>query len=444
MSRILALCAVLLLPALDPATAFGRCAGFNASTLDIGDVPKARWRTDYPASVGTVSRPWQGIDFRTEPQRYLLAVLDTLKPHFKRDGRKLVGTTGEDWWISLWLDYTTSGREPFMGLTKERGPDKGDLSPTNLAGHQVWAVGFYNAPGATILGKVFADPCNPQLPASVNFPEGTVSAKFLFTDAPADEVTYLRDAPEYDANIDRAGSGNQTRPVAERQKRAVRLLQVDISVKDSGALETGWLFGTFGWVGPAKGDGLYDNLVPVTLQWGNDPGVVTTAIVQSWVNPDLRNVTYGWDKRPTLGFNGRSNGAADNIRSSCLSCHAAARTPRSPKGLLGSRFDMESDITDADKVRAHVDAWFGNLKGGDLFDPTEPAVSALDYSLQLEAAMFRMCRACQNGDLTGPTPGICRATKFFDQPSCHTAPTPLDAAARVSRQQLEDEPPPRQ
>jgi hypothetical protein len=442
MSRILAICAILIGTAFDPPISFARCASFGASTMDVGDVPKARWRTDYPASVTNVSMPWQSIDFRVEPQGYLRAVLETVKPHIRRDGRKLVGTTSEQWWISLWLDYTASGREPFMGLTKERGPESGDLSPTNVEGHQVWAVGFYNAPGATILGKVFADPCNPQLPQSLNFPEGTVSVKFLFTDASTDEVTYLRDGPEYDANIDRAGSGSQGRPVAQRQKRSVRLLQVDISVKDRRAVETVWVFGTFGWVGPPKGDGLYDNLVPVSLQWGNDPGVVTTTLAQSWTNPDLRNVMYGWAKRPTLGFNGRANGPADNIRSSCLSCHAAARSPRSSKGLLGFRFDMDNDITDQDKLRAHVDTWFGNLKGGDLFDPTEPAVSALDYSLQLDAAIFRMCRACQNGDLTGPTPGICRAAKVFDEPSCRTQ---LDArVAAPSMQQLEEERPPRQ
>ncbi len=318
----------------------------------------------------------------------------TAKGQFRRDDRKLVGVGSEKWWISLWLDYTTSGREPYMGLTKERGPDPGDLSETNSDGYQVWAVGFYNERGASLLHTVFAQPCAPVVPSSLNFPEGSVSIKFLFTDASTDEVTYLKEAPEYDANIDAPGSGSSSRPVISRSKTTVRLLQVDISVKDSGASETGWVFGTFGWVGPPKGDGLFDNLVPVSLQWGNDPHVYDTAITQSWINPSLRMVMYGWGKRPSLGFNGRANGPADNIRSSCLSCHAAARTPRSPKGLLGSSFDMR-DVGDLAKVKPHVDLWFDNLKSGDLFDSSAPAVSALDYSLQLEAALFRLCRACR-------------------------------------------------
>ena len=330
-----------------------------------------------------------------------------------------------------------------MGLTKERGPDPGDLAETHRGGYQVWAVGFYNRPGATVLSTVFAQPCNPQLPGSVSFPEGTVAIKFLFTDASPDEVTYLRSAPEYDANIDEPGSGSRPRLVEDRRQTIVRLLQVDISVKDKNAPETGWVFGTFGWVGPLKGDGLYDNLVPVSLQWGNDPRVYDTRIAESWINPDLQNIMYGWAKRPALGFNGRANGPADNIRSSCLSCHAAARTARSSKGILDSRFHMVNDMADAQKVRQHVDVWFNNLKGGDLFDPgnSAPAVSALDYSLQLEAAMSRMCKACTAGALSGPTPAVCRTAKFHDAPTCGAPMGTLDAAAK---RKLDEDPPPRQ
>jgi hypothetical protein len=408
---------IFLASVINPKATFALCASFTGSTMDVGGVPKAQWRTDYPGAPGSDPMPWTAIDFQSNPQAYMNAVLSTAKDQLRRDDRKLVGTGNEKWWISLWLDYTTSGREPYMGLTKERGPDPGDLSETNSGGYQVWAVGFYNMRGASLFHTVFAQPCAPVVPLSVNFPEGSASIKLLFTDASTDEVTYLKGAPEYDANLDASGSGSSSRPVVDRSKRAVRLLQVDISVKDSRASETGWVFGTFGWVGPAKGDGLFDNLVPASLQWGNDPHIYDTAITQSWINPNLRGVMYGWGKRPSLGFNGRANGPADNIRSSCLSCHAAARTPRSPKGLLGSRFDMR-DVGDLAKVKPHVDFWFANLKGGDLFDSAAPAASALDYSLQIEAALFRLCLACKNGVLSGSTPNICRAANFHNKPIC--------------------------
>jgi hypothetical protein len=150
-------------------------------------------------------QPWESIDFRAKPADYMNAVLSTAKTSFKIADRKLVGTGQEEWWISQWLDYGNSGREPLMGLTKERGPDPGDLSKTNTPGSQVWAVGFYNRPGAAVFGEVFAEPCNPSFPVAMKFPNDTVSVKFLFTDASPDEVAYLQGAPEYDAFIDNLG-----------------------------------------------------------------------------------------------------------------------------------------------------------------------------------------------------------------------------------------------
>lgn len=431
---------VLITASLCPTVASARCASFNESTMDAGGIAKAQWRTDYPPGAATAP-PWQSIDFRAEPAKYMTSVLDIAKPQFRREARKLVGTGTEEWWISLWLDYGTSGREPFMGLTKERGPDPGDLSPTSGRGYQVWAVGFYNAAGAAVLGSIFAQPCNPQVPTSVLFPEGTASIKFLFTDASPDEVEYLKGAPEYDANIDEPGSGSGSRPLSERRKTSLRLLQVDIAVKDNNASETGWVFGTFGWMGPRKGDGLYDNLVPVSLQWGNDPGIYDARIAQGWINPAVQGVMYGWPARPFLGFNGRANGPADNLRSSCLSCHAAARKPRARKGILGRDFRMPSDMSDTQKVRDHVDFWFINVKAGDLFDPGTPAVATLDYSLQLEAALDRICRACRSGALTGPTPAICLAAGSHSEPTCGPGMTPFDVDAK---RRLEEDPPPRQ
>jgi hypothetical protein len=421
------------------------CQSFSASTMKAnGTVAAAKWRLDYPPVRPNPNdpQPWETVDFRAKPADYMNAVLSTAKTSFKIADRKLVGTGQEEWWISQWLDYGNSGREPLMGLTKERGPDPGDLSKTNTRGSQVCAVGFYNRPGAAVFGEVFAEPCNPSFPVAMKFPNDTVSVKFLFTDASPDEVAYLQGAPEYDAFIDSLGAGSGGQDPSTRTIRSVRLLQVDISVKDSAktgrSLDTGWVFGTFVWRGPAKGDALFDNLVPVSLQWGNDPGVYDGAIRESWINPDLRNVTYGWDQRLTMGFMGRANGPADNIRSSCLSCHSAARTPRASIGLLDSRFNMD-DVANPAKVKAHIDTWFQNIKGSQLFQPSEPAASTLDYSLQLEAAAFRICLACQIGDLRGPTPALCRSSGFYNRPVCNA---PLEVSVR--KQLLGLVPPPRQ
>ena len=311
-----------------------------------------------------------------------------------------------------------------MGLTKERGPKKRDLSLTSERGSQVWAVGFYNAVGSSKLGEVFSDPCNPTIPASLKFAEGTASMKFLFTDANlgqfANQVSYLDGGPQYSALIDPVGTGDAA-PVTGRVERKVQLLQVDIAVRDSRATKTGWIFGTFGWIGPIRGDGFFDNLVPVSLQWANDQGNYSMKMEESWINPVIESKMIGWPERPALGFNGRANGPADNIRSSCLSCHSAARIPRSSKGLLGFSFQIPGDLSDASKVKSHVDTWFNNLQPGEMFDPTNPAgVAALDYSLQIEAATTRMCQACEDGAMSGTTPHICMTSGAYVEQNCRT------------------------
>ncbi|MBY5637531.1 hypothetical protein HFO39_22635 [Rhizobium leguminosarum] len=416
------------------------CPDFHASTMDANGVPPATWRQDYPSVYPDPDdrQPWEAFNFRTAPVEYMNAVLETAKTAFQIKDQKLTASGQGDWWISQWLDYSNAGREPLMGLTKERGPDPGDLSETSPDGYQVWAVGFYNRPGAAVLGDIFAQPCNPSLPVAVKFPADTASIKFLFTDASTDNVTYLKDGPEYDAYIDPPGSGSSSHAASERKLSQVRLLQVDIAIKDARSRETGWVFGTFVWRAPPKGDKLFDNLVPVSLQWGNDPGVYDASIRQSWINPDLRGVTYGWRSRPTLGFMGRANGPADNIRSSCLSCHAAGRTPRALIGLLDNRFDM-TKLYDPALVKSHVDTWFQNVRGGQLFQPSDPAVSSLDYSLQLETGMFRICLACAAGDLQGQTPDVCRASGFYNRPVCSASTTDT-----VRKQVLQSVPPPRQ
>lgn len=412
-----------------PADA-GQCTRFHDSTMEAGGAPEARWRTDYPPQLSAVSAPWLDVDYAKEPAEYMAKIVESAKPYFRRDGNKLVGTGSEPWWISLWMDSGRSGRERSMGLTKERGPDPGDIAEGSVSGPQVWAVGFYNAPGAFILGEVFADPCDPKLPSAIRFPRGTASIKFLFIDVDSSVLEYLAGAPPYEAYIDAAGSGKQSKPVASRLSRAVRLLQVDVSARDERA-PTGWVFGTFAWIGPATGDNLFDNLAPVSLQWGNDPQVYDRSVQQSWVNPALKGEgkLYGWSSRPTLGYNGRANGPADNIRSSCLSCHGSARIPS--VGNLDTEFDWKTDRVV--RITEHVDMWFQNIPAGGLFFPRVPATSALDYSLQIQTAISRLCSACNLGEMSGQTPTVCLAANLSTAPQC-AAQRPLLKAVPLDSQ----------
>jgi hypothetical protein len=175
--------------------------------------------------------------------------------------------------------------------------------------------------------------------------------------------------------------------------------------------------GTFVWKGPRTGDGLFDNLVPVGLMWGNDPSrqsgtwAKMVSLSESRINPALAGVLWqgpagGWPQRPYPGFQGRLNGPADNLRSSCLSCHGLAQWRRNqPLGIVPT-YPL-TPPPNAQKITQLRRDYFRNVRGGTLAVPA-PNTTALDYSLQLEAGFSRLCAACRAGQLSGPTPDVCK------------------------------------
>lgn len=417
-------------------------SAFNRLTQRI-DLP---WRTDYPATAP--ARPSFG-NFETDWRGYINGVISEVRASgFRIQNGRISVPSSARWWIAPWMDYGANGREPLNGLTKERNPDAGDLAPNSPNTRQVWAIGFYDVRGASAFANVYADPCNPSVPLSgFEFPEGSVSFKFLFTTATAADVPYLNGAPEV------VVATNRARP---DQPMRMRLLQIDIAVKDSNASETGWVFGTFIWQGPRRGDGLFDNLVPVGLMWGNDEGVTLAdyngfaTLAQSRLNRDLDGVVWqrngqGWQTRPWPGLQGRLNGPADNLRSSCMSCHALSQWPRSSLGIVpGSGGDLRTATT----RNAIVVSYMTNTQGGTLVMPSEgqatpqkDAARPLDYSLQLEAAFTRMCQACSDGRLSGPTPALCRTNGIRFRVTAPSCPAPNPNAFSL---QPHSETPPRQ
>src|SRR5262245_2466015 len=187
---------------------------FNPTTKQI-DLP---WRADFPATLLNLGHAWEMVPFspaQSVPnwQTYMAAILSEVKASGLQIASKTMTMSPTAlWFIAPWMDQGRNGREFLLGLTKERGPDPRDLSPTSTGGHQVWAVGFYNAEGAFGLGQIFVDPCNPKIPSPVagqpwRFPNRTASFKLLFTDAPATEVAYLTGAPVVEAMIEPQGGG---------------------------------------------------------------------------------------------------------------------------------------------------------------------------------------------------------------------------------------------
>lgn len=397
--------------------AVAQCSRFPANASTAFDTKAGNitlpWRTDLPKSPGSATYLWQGKNFTVDWKDYIAAVLSEVKMTGVAisNGRITMNPQAE-WWIAPWMDFGRSGRERINGLTAERGPDPRDLSPNSSGGYETWAIGWYNRPGAYGLEQVYADPCDPKVATGWQFPDHSASFKLLFSNADTAEVKYLAGAPEVDADTKRNND-----PAATTK---LKLIQVDIAVRDPMAKDTSWVMGTFVWRGPPKGDGFFDNLVPVGLMWGNDHGKFMddwsafVPVTESKINNDLAGVLWqgngvSWPERPYPGFQGRLNGPADNLRSSCLSCHAMAQWRRGPLGLTPS-YSLQPKPK-ADQIRKWVFDYFPNTKGGSLFDPASGQIP-LDYSLQLQAGFLHLCDACQREKLTGATPQVCKVPRM--------------------------------
>lgn len=321
----------------------------------------------YPDSVQAAENyPWKGIDFEKDPMAYMMAVrayiyegnIDPADPNKPW----VVQKNSRPWYHAPWLDAGRNGREFIHGLTRELASVPGQIwkNPPQDKDLQNWAVGFYNPPGGYVIGQVWCDPNKPST-GPVLFPEGTVSAKLLFSAAPLSQVPFLKGSVEWTANINSV----VTNPASPRTPQDMRLLQIDVAVRDDGNKLTGWNFGTFIYNPDGGSKNPWENMQPVGLMWGNDPDVTPTngkPIKQSWLNPGVAHLMqhYGWAQR--------LNGPVDNPLSSCLSCHSTAGWPRA---------DLAPPAGASEAVRLK---WFRNIPAGAAFEANQ---SSHDYSLQL-------------------------------------------------------------
>jgi hypothetical protein len=291
-----------------------------------------------------------------------------------------------------------TGREPIHGLTYERVSEPKELSPRQETPLQNWAVSLYNAPGGYVIGRVWRNPKCPDA-TQVLFPNGTIAIKLLFTEALIEQASYLdgQGEHEWEAYIYKKLPEDPKRPDAdaEREIKRLRLLQIDLAVRDERAEKTGWVFGTFVYhkennMGAYRGCDIKNNpwcrVVPIGLMWGNDPNLSEGREPQeSHFNkperlPDeLREARKG---KIRLGWRGRLNGPVDNPESSCLSCHATSSWPQFERV-------PPSDLRVKEKMH-----WFRNIKVTDNDrQPFWPGTLTLDYSLQLSAGIRNFYQA---------------------------------------------------
>ncbi|MBC7637300.1 MAG: hypothetical protein H7251_17055 [Acetobacteraceae bacterium] len=301
------------------------------------------------------------------------------------------------WYHVPWMHWADNGREGLHGLTPE-GPIRAkSLSPTQTNWWQTYALAIYNAPGGSAIGRVWADAQNPDLTTlkARGFPVGTVVAKLMFTTTPVSDAPFLSNPIEWQAYIKKTFSFTPTGfPIAPREVNTVRLLQVDIMVRDSRADATGgWVFATYVYNGlqspkrsPGQAfDNRWRNLMPVGLMWGQDPTVTSHLAgnaepLKTMINPDLQETRINTDPAlppQHLGFGLRLNGPADNSLSSCKSCHSVSEYPDISLVLpyIGPGDKRNLICGGPEWMR-----WFRNLPVGQPFDK---ASNPLDNSLSL-------------------------------------------------------------
>lgn len=352
---------------------------------------------DYPKSYPDETVAWTDVDFRTSPTAYAQAVL----------GYCLDGNTGIDfkvqnnsvrkWYHAPWLHYGENGREWRHGLTRERNSRPRDLHPNQTAQTFSWAVGFYNAPGGFTIRNVWPD-CGKNIPSpsACTFPEKTVAFKLLFTTASNAQVPFLVNSFAWTANIGP--------PQVPRTDQTVRLLQLDIAVKDARS-PIGWVFGTFVYDGSLGGSTPWERLQLVGVSWGNDPTVtsqmnqdgafVNSALSESFVNASLipsASTPANAARVEHFGLGGRMNGPIDNRISSCTSCHGKAAVLRDP---APTPIDWLGRMPRVVPGSTPDPAAYTVPKFGDFFGTNTPAGSGLiDYN----------CFVSNLQTCSGPTP----------------------------------------
>jgi hypothetical protein len=318
-------------------------------------------------------------------KKYLLDIRDYC---FK--GNVLDGDVEDDWrvennlenrWFHMpWQHYGPKGREGIHGLTKEAPVQARQLawSQTYSEG-QTYAVGFYNEYGGYTIGQVWKDHKRPDLKMKIEFPVGTIVCKVLFVDVPPDQVPSLIHPLQWQGYITKNFQS------VDRSIRDLSLIQMDIMVRHRSA-PFGWLFGTYQYNGARNMKNRWENLVPVGLQWGNDPSIRDDASnphpVKTVINKKLKETVINADAQelpPThLGWNGRLNGPVDNPMSSCMSCHMTAATPQ-----LRQNSPLFENNPPAPGSKLWM-PWFDNLPCGEKFDKK---TSPTDYSLQMAMAL---------------------------------------------------------
>jgi hypothetical protein len=348
------------------------------------------------------TRPWRGLNPQVESQRLAYAMtlrnyafaseeVRKLTPNLTADsdyfdpvGRDVpAAQRSQKWYPAPRMMFGnpstpgTSAREAAFGMTLERRVRQKELAG-NTQAFVNYAVAYYDARGARTYARVWSTATPGRDTARREHMKVTAGGfvfKLLYSAAPG---TIFPGGDILAGSLEA-----KIIPNANSTPVTVRLLQIDIAVKDDRAGPTGWYFATYAYDSSMAGTSPWRKMVPVGLMWGNDPN--GPPIAESWINPAAPQYA-----RDHLGVDGRLNGPVDNPDSACMSCHSTAQAPS-----LANILPPASGACLSERPK-----WFRNLPGTmpfGRFDPngtcesstTGITLTAADYSLQLGDTVTR-------------------------------------------------------
>jgi len=373
-------------------------------------IPIFRLSQDFPKSEPPKKDlpPMLEINFETDWEDYALSVRDYCfdgnvgNSNIEEDWRPEDNTV-RDWYHIPWLHWGPTGTEGFHGLIFETSVSPFQLATEQVDSQYIYAVTIMNAYGGYTMGQMWDDPLKPNRMATDKredggFPVGTVFCKLLFTTAPTEQVDYLTNPIEWTAYILANPEVVYSDPdELTREVGTVRLLQMDWMVRDDDSKDTGWVLGTFVYNGNLKNERLWDNLVPLGVQWGNDPDITKNEITpyparKTEINSDLKQtiINPSDDVPPQhLGWNGRLNGPADLNTSSCMACHGVAEFPQITSlvapGMVPATGAQPSQLPPTQGGSEEWMIWFKNYEAATAID--EKYSTSTDFSLQVAISL---------------------------------------------------------
>ena len=335
---------------------------------------------DYPTTMPAAPSggyPWDKSDFRTKPAEFLTTVLDYCWDGM--DAAKWVAQNNKvrGWYHAPWLDAGYGGREFIRGLVMDRTSDAKRLSVDQKDSFRSYSISYFNPEAAYTIGQVWCNPAKPD-PSKAKFGLGSVIMKLVFTTADTSQVKHLNGAMEWEAFIEKSTAP----PISPKESAPVRLLQVEVALR-SNAKEAvnGWVYGVYVYDGRLNGTDVKSKMVPLGVQWGNDPGITPKdvrekgkSLSQVWISNSAWN-----QKDPTIslvqgvGYGYRLQGPIGNPSGSILSEHMTAGWPVAPI-VPPSGVGMDSIMW-----------WYRNLPHGTSFNAKQVS---LDHSLELRDGIW--------------------------------------------------------